>query len=109
MNVIFEDHSKEVKEAFEAAVLEALGNLGEAAEGHAKAIAPVDTGNLRDHIRHAVAEDESAIYIGTTKEEVPYAAYVELGTHKAKAQPFLKPAVANHSGEYRKIIEDAFK
>lgn len=109
MSVEFKDNSKAVKAALEAAILEALQGIGEAAEKHAKEKAPVDTGNLRDHIRHAVSEDEKAVYIGTYDKEVPYALYVEVGTHKMAAQPYLKPAAADHKGEYRKIIEDALK
>ena len=79
MSVEFKDNSKAVKAALEAAILEALQGIGEAAEKHAKEKAPVDTGNLRDHIRHAVSEDEKAVYIGTYDKEVPYALYVEVG------------------------------
>lgn len=109
MSVEFKDNSKAVKAALEAAILEALQGIGEAAEKHAKEKAPVDTGNLRDHIRHMVVEDDKSVLIGTYDEEVPYALYVEVGTHKMAAQPFLKPAAADHKGEYRKIIEDALK
>lgn len=109
MSVEFKDNSKAVKAALEAAILEALHGIGEAAEKHAKEKAPVDTGNLRDHIRHMVAEDDKSVLIGTYDEEVPYALYVEVGTHKMAAQPYLKPAAADHKGEYRKIIEDALK
>ena len=105
----FKDSCNGVKAALEAAILEALQGIGEAAEKHAKAKAPVDTGNLRDHIRHMVVEDDKSVLIGTYDEEVPYALYVEVGTHKMAAQPFLKPAAAEHGSEYRKIIEAALK
>ena len=38
-----------------------------------------------------------------------YSGYVELGTIKMDAQPFLKPAVADHANTYRKIIEKELK
>lgn len=50
--------------------------------------------------------NKSAVYIGTNVE---YAAYVELGTIKQKAKPYLKPAVADHAQTYRKIIEGEMK
>ena len=50
--------------------------------------------------------NENAVYIGTNVE---YSSYVELGTIKMDAQPFLKPAVADHANEYRKIIENELK
>ena len=124
------DHSAEVKEAFEAACLRALERCGMQGEGYAKDLAPADTGNLRNSISHKVDSRESAVYIGTNSE---YGAYVELGTGKyypggrqtpwvyqdargewhstsgQKAQPYLKPAVADHKQTYRNIIEDELK
>lgn len=130
MNVQFTDNSKEVLEAMQQAAVRALEKCGLTAEGYAKKLCPVDTGNLRNSITHTVDEDEPAAYIGTNNE---YAAYVELGTGKyvsggrptpwvyqdekgnwhrtngQKAQPYLKPAVADNANAYRKIIEDELK
>ena len=50
--------------------------------------------------------NKKSVYIGTNVE---YSSYVELGTIKMDAQPFLKPAVADHANKYRKIIEDELK
>ena len=130
MNVQFTDNSKEVLEAMQEAALRALEKCGLTAEGYAKKLCPVDTGNLRNSITHIVDEGEPAAYIGSNAE---YAAYVELGTGKyvsggrptpwvyqdekgnwhrtngQKAQPYLKPAVADNANTYRKIIEDELK
>ena len=106
MNVQFTDNSKEVLEAMQQAAVRALEKCGLAAEGYAKKLAPVDTGNLRNSITHNVDEDEPAAYIGSNVE---YASYVCLGTIHMKAQPFLKPAVNDHKDEYRKIIENELK
>ena len=130
MNVTFTDNSKEVLEAMQQAAVRALEKCGLTAEGYAKKLCPVDTGNLRNSITHTVDEEEPAAYIGSNAE---YAAYVELGTGKyvsggrptpwvyqdekgnwhrtngQKEQPYLKPAVADHSQTYRKIIEDELK
>ena len=46
--------------------------------------------------------NKKAVYIGTNVE---YAPYQELGTIHMAAQPFLKPAVADHANEFRKIFE----
>lgn len=124
-DVLFIDNSKQFQEAFEAACKRALERCGMQAEGYAKDLVPVDTGNLRNSITHKVAED--VVYIGTNNE---YAAYVELGTGKyaeggrkdpwvyqdeegrwhhtdgQRAQPYLKPAVADHKQTYRNIIKD---
>ncbi len=130
MKVEFTDNSDEVLREFKAACLRALERCGMKAEGYAVDLAPVDTSNLKQHITHAVNEAELAVYIGTNVE---YAAYVELGTGKyypggrptpwayqdakgewhwtagSRAQPYIKPAVADHGQTYRNIIEDAMK
>lgn len=106
MNVKFTDNSKEVLAAMQEAAVRALEECGLVAEGYAKKLCPVDTGNLRNSITHEVNEREQATYIGT---DVEYAPYVELGTIKQKAKPYLKPAVADHADTYRKIIEGEMK
>lgn len=129
-DVIFIDNSKMFREEFEAALLRALEKCGLIAEGYAKRLAPVDTGNLRNSISHRVDAREKTVYIGTNAE---YAAYVELGTGKyteggrpdpwvyqdekgrwhhtngQRAKPYLKPAVADHKQQYRDIMEDELK
>ena len=106
MNIQFTDNSKEVSEDIKAALLRGLETCGLVAEGYAKKLAPVDTGNLRNSITHDVDDEEPSAYIGTNVE---YAPYQELGTIHMAAQPFLKPAVAEHANEYRKIIEKELK
>lgn len=106
MNIQFTDNSREVSDNIKAALLRGLETCGLVAEGYAKKLAPVDTGNLRNSITHDVDDGEPAAYIGTNVE---YAPYVCLGTIHMKAQPFLKPAVADHANEYQKIIENELK
>lgn len=130
MAVNFKDNSGAVLSAFHSAVGKALEECGLVAEGYAKKLAPVDTGNLRNSISHKVDPEEPAVYIGTNNS---YAAYQEFGTgiyteggrdtpwvyqdekgnwhwtRGNKAQPFLKPAVADHARQYRQIIEQELK
>lgn len=132
MSVEIQDNSREVSAAIKAALLRGLEKCGLVAEGYAKRLCPVDTGNLRSSITHVVDEQEPAAIIGTDSE---YGAYVELGTgiyaeggggrptpwvyqdakgnwhytHGNKAQPFLKPAAADHAIQYWKILEDELK
>ena len=106
MSYTYKDNSKEVSDKIKAALLRAMETCGLVAEGYAKKLAPVDTGNLRNSITHTVDEEEPAAYIGTNVE---YAPYQELGTIHMAAQPFLKPAVAANANTYRKIIEKELK
>ena len=71
--VVFNDYSAEVLEAMHDAVVRALERCGEQAEGYAKDLTPVDTGNLRNSITHQVDDGESTVYIGTDiqKEDGP--------------------------------------
>lgn len=98
--VVFTDNSDVFLSALNAARDRALEICGEKAESYAKAICPVDTGRLRNSISHMqYGEDE---YIGSNVE---YAPYIELGTRKMKARPFLRPAAEEHSAEYSDIMK----
>jgi len=57
-------------------------------QGSAKDLCPVDTGNLKASISHEVGDDEARV--GTNVE---YAPYVEMGTVKMAAQPYLYPGL----------------
>ena len=124
------DNSRLVKAEFEAAALRALEKCGLIAEGYAKRMCPVDTGNLRNSITHQVDISELLCRIGSNSE---YAVYVELGTgiyypggrqtpwvyqdahgnwhltNGQRAQPYLKPAVADHVAQYKRIIGEEMK
>ena len=80
----------------------ALEAVGMQAENYAKMLCPVDTGNLRNSITHERGGEDYEI-IGTNVE---YAAYVEMGTSRQKAQPYLKPAVEDHVQEYKDIFKE---
>lgn len=73
MNIEIQDHSAEVSAEIKAALLRGLEKIGLVAEGYAKKLCPVDTGNLRNSITHVVDEGGDAVYIGTNSE---YGAYV---------------------------------
>lgn len=98
------DRSEEVIAEMRSKIETALDGVGFLAEGNAKALAPVDTGHLRDSITHKA--HGNAVTIGTVVE---YASFVELGTSKHAAQPFLEPAIADHLEEYRELIYNTLK
>lgn len=97
-----EDNTEEASQGIQRAMDRALEEIGLAAEGYAKRACPVDTGNLRSSITHAVEFGEDAVYVGTNVE---YAPYVEMGTRRTAAQPFLRPAAAEHVPTYRSILK----
>lgn len=61
-----------------------------AVQSGARRRSPVDTGRLRNSITHELAADELSARIGTNVE---YAPHVEFGTRRARAQPYLFPAL----------------
>ena len=97
-----EDNTEEVSQGIVRAIDRALEEIGLAAEGYAKRACPVDTGNLRNSITHAVESAEDAVYVGTNVE---YAPYVEMGTRRTAAQPFLRPAATEHGSTYWAILK----
>ena len=124
------DNSDEILSRMDTAIEVAFEKIGQVAEGYAKRLCPVDTGRLRNSITHATASypgigtyqdnagnefndatadstpEKNAVYIGTNVE---YAPYIELGTTRTKAQPYLKPAVVNHAEKYKKIFKDSME
>ena len=75
----------------------------------AKAKAPVKTGNLRRSIHvgdEASGPDWAECAVGTNVE---YAPFVELGTSKMAARPFLRPAAESTRADVRREIVGALR
>ena len=104
MSYTYKDNTKEVLSALERAKKRGLEAIGLTAEGHAKKETPVDTGRLRNSIAHAV--DGDAAYIGTSTS---YAPFVELGARGRKGVHILQRAAAEHTDEYKRLMEDSMK
>lgn len=125
---ILTDNSEEVLSALTGQMAAALEAIGLQAEGYAKALAPVDTGRLRNSITHTItgageitrsysddgtqgvkrtfgqtigsaANTKPTAFIGTNVE---YAAAQELGvpSRNIKGHHYLKRAVTNNKHEY---------
>lgn len=130
MTIDITDNSGLAVAELQTVCVRALEKCGLVGEGYAKQLCPVDTGNLRNSITHVVDISELLCRIGSNSE---YAPYVELGTgiyypggrqtpwvyqdsrgnwhltHGQRAQPYLKPALADHAATYRGIIESELK
>ena len=80
-------------EEFQAKLHDKLGDALEdcafEVESRAQNIVPVDTGELQESIRHETDRDILEAKVGS---DVEYSGYVELGTRKMAAQPYLRPA-----------------
>lgn len=104
MSVTFTSYAKDVLSAEQKARNKALEIIGGKAESYAKKLCPVDTGRLRNSITHQ-QYDESTEVIGTNVE---YAPYVELGTTRMGARPYLRPAAEGHTAEYLAIMKQVY-
>ncbi len=94
------EYAATLKDKIESAVAKG----GKLVEGEAKALCPVDTGNLRGSITSQAAGTHCDI--GTNVE---YGIYQEFGTYKMRAQPFLVPGLKNKEGEVVELIADAIR
>lgn len=108
MEIKVTSHLGDIMSASNAQILKGMIQCGMVAEGHAKIeltnSGAVDTGNLRNSINHT--ENEKIMKVSTSVE---YAPFIELGTVKMRARPYLKPAIANHVDEYVTILQNALK
>ena len=76
-------------------------------ESAAKRNAPIDTGLLRARIMSDVRGDDAVI-----SSMVKYSAYIEYGTKRMKAQPFMRPALDKNRMKltvlFRKIMGQVY-
>ena len=87
---------------------ELLNNMERAAafaEGQAKAKAPVRRGILKSHITHVVRARGNTIEgIVGVEGQAFWAIFVEMGTSKMGASPFLRPAVFGNAKEILRLL-----
>jgi len=93
-------------QTIEDSALEALDKAGDDGEARTKQLSPVDTGALQRSVRkepEAQAKGDEYV-VGVTAggggvrnprtgREVDYAAHVEYGTSRSRAQPYLRPGL----------------
>lgn len=92
INITIKQNKKGIDE-LEAAARNFLENVAENIRLEAKTLVPVDTGLLRSSIDVYDGEDRNEKLIGS--KGVHYALYVESGTVKMQAQPYIVPALDN--------------
>lgn len=75
-------------------------------ESTAKELAPVDTGRLRASIGITFAPDRLSAQVGSN---VSYSPFIEFGTSRMRAQPFLAPAFEQHRTAFLANLKQALK
>jgi len=94
----------EQSQALEEEVHDIVETAGDNMVTYAQGIVPVRTGNLMASIFANVDEDDLSVTLGATAD---YASFIEYGTVKMRAQPFLEPAAAIGQEEMNARIEEA--
>ena len=92
MSIIIEVRSNKIPALTKESRARAVQAVAKAAydiEGQAKAVVPVDTGNLKNSIQTESGDSDLTKYVGPHTD---YAVHVEYGTYKMRAQPYLRPA-----------------
>lgn len=84
------------------AIGEAFGQLGPELLTTMQGQTPVDTGELRNSENASVGAKELRLSAGTD-----HAVYVEFGTRKMAAQPFMRPTVEGAAGTIGSAIASA--
>lgn len=97
---------REFKRRYNKSIIKSLEIIGLLLVDRASLLSPVDTGRLRQSISHKLKPLKYAVQFGT---DVFYGLFVEKGTYKQKAQPFIKPALIKNIMEFEHVIEKVFK
>ena len=95
--------SDEQSQALEEEVHNIVETAGDNMVTYAQGIVPVRTGNLMASIFSDVDEGNLSVTLGATAD---YASFIEYGTVKMRAQPFLEPAAAIGQEEMNARIEE---
>ena len=94
----------EQSQALEEEIHNIVENAGDNMVSYAQGIVPVRTGNLMASIFSEVDPDDLSITLGATAD---YASFIEYGTVKMMAKPFLQPAADIGEEEMNSQIEEA--
>ena len=103
----FESHLDEVLEALSQAKQKILNNIGTYVTAEAQLRAPVKTGNMRRSTTFDIVSDNE-VDVGVTPD-APYSIYVEKGSSKQIAQPFIEPAVMDNIDKIQEIAGQTIK
>jgi len=84
---------------------EGMGRVCQFVAEKARANAPVRTGAMREAITYTLEVQENAVegIMGVGKKAF-YARFIELGTSKLAARPFLRPAVFENEAEIMRLL-----
>lgn len=108
--------AEDVLRAFDRFDKESRENLRSTVRKNANALrkaikdrAPVDSGNLRDSIAARYDKDGLGAEVGPTRPKGSHAHFLEFGTVKMPAQPFITPSAEEQREKYLNDVRKAVK
>lgn len=99
---VISDRTPYFQRAIREAVKDAITKACLDVEAFAKTDVPVDTGNLENSIQADLEHVDA--YEGTVGTSVEYASYVEYGTGKMPARPYLTPAAERVGASFVEVV-----
>lgn len=91
---------RQLQAALQNKVVGKMQETGNKMVGYARSIVPIRTGFLRDSI-YAQMIETMALEFGA---KAPYAIFVEMGTYRMAARPFIRPAAETYTPEFLSAI-----
>ena len=109
----YKSYKNEVLVAMKLCKKEFCEGVGVLAVAEAKSICPVGVGtispgNLKKSIVSEVMPNNEGVYVGVTPE-AKYGIFVEKGSSKQPAQPYLEPGSMNAIPKITKVAEQLYK
>lgn len=98
------DAAKYVQKAVGDALEEITTDGALVIENEAKTLCPVRTGTLRRSIHHQTVEKDAVHARVEVGPNVPYAAFVEYGTSRMSARPYMRPAFDTKAADARQVM-----
>jgi len=102
LSVQSKNYLPRISSQIEKSISAAIKNAAFSIEAHAKTLAPVDTGLLRNSIQTQI-EGPTKATVGTGVE---YAPYQEFGTRHQKGKAFLTPAADEVKKEFENDLSN---
>jgi len=100
----FQEAMKQFDSAVQKHVHRQLASWAADVKALAKQLVPVRTGHLRSSIYAKISE-----WVAEIGAEATYALFVELGTRRMQARPYLYPAIREYLPQLEQIIREAIE
>lgn len=104
MSYRFNDNTEQAIRHVTAAVRKSFSTMAVIGKAHIDAETPEKTGYLKSQNTTEQNHDE-LLFVN----EADYAVYVEYGTYKTYANPFMRRGIANATSDFARVIEKNLK